>query len=366
MSTKKRLPAPKRQRILEADITSIALCRQGKNQLPVLYKAQDGEKKFASLSKANELGELLNVVYAPDRDDLDGDSASRETIKRFAHRFNRDYRAIDIEHDGRVLDKSQAFVAESFIVAPGDERFLDWKDYEGNPVGDLTGAWATLIQIDDPILRKAAKKGLINGISMSGPSLVEELAMKSDDDTDNEPEEILMTPEQEASLARTIVAGVTTAFTELRKSEKAEQAAAEKAAADTKAVELQKSQAIVGERPIPKDVSTPEARAAYLQQLRAYELKKAIADGASIDTITELFKGLDIDEPADKDAGIKATDSPELRKAKRQVFMLEKRSTQIAKSEDAPENEEAQCLALGDAIAAQANSSRGYRAPIKV
>lgn len=356
--------APKR-RILEAEVTTLALCKRAKNGLQALYKSEahgDGPMVH-TLSKAVEDGELLTVVFRPDTADFDGDTASRDVIKRFAHRFNRDHRQLNIEHEGALLTKAQAFVAESFIVAPGDARFVDWKDYDGNPVGDLTGAWATITRIEDPVLRKACRDGKLNGISLEGPAIVEELTTKAVHETpENEgasPKDETMTPEQMLALQKAVTDGVVGALAALRKAEKDAEATAAAEAA-TKAAELAKSQKpSYGERPMPTDVSTPEARENYLRDLRAYELRKAIAEGATSEKVAELFKAIDEVQPSDKDAKIESTDSDEVKKYKRLLFKSQKRSTQLVKADVSDAGGEPDFEAGGMSIAAAANAARG-------
>lgn len=167
------------KRIQKARIQWLTLCPRGKNQLPVLYKA-DGTVEFATVTKASEdLGEITAIVYPVDRADSDEHVASAPVIRDMAHNFQKEGGQIDIRHDGKVVDKDRAYVAESFIVQKGDPRFTDMKDYDGNPV-DATDAWATVIKIDDPKLRQLYKDGEWNGISMQGQGLL--TIEKSDDD----------------------------------------------------------------------------------------------------------------------------------------------------------------------------------------
>lgn len=159
------------KRIQKAKIKFISLCPRGKNALPVLYKA-DGTVEFDTVTKASEdIGELTAVVYAPENPDKDQHVASPEVIRDMAHTFQKEGGQIDIRHDGRAVERDRAYVAESFIVQKGDERFADLKDYDGNPV-DAAGAWATVIRIDDPDLRQLYRDGKWNGVSMAGTGLL--------------------------------------------------------------------------------------------------------------------------------------------------------------------------------------------------
>lgn len=167
------------KRIKKARIQFITLCPRGRNQMPVLYKA-DGTVAFDALTKATEdAGELTNIVYAAERADTDGHLASAEVIKDMAHAFQRDGGQIDIRHDGKAVKRDQAYVAESFIVQKDDPRFADYTDYDGKSV-DATGAWATVIKIDDPELRRLYREGEWNGVSMFGQGLL--TVEKADED----------------------------------------------------------------------------------------------------------------------------------------------------------------------------------------
>jgi hypothetical protein len=159
------------KRIQKARVKFITLCPRGKNLMPVLYKA-DGTVAFDALTKASEdAGELTNIVYPAERADTDDHLASAEVIKDMAHAFQKEGGQIDIRHDGKPVSKDKAYVAESFIVQKGDPRFEDYTDYDGNSV-DATGAWATVIKIEDPELRRLYREGEWNGVSMQGQGLL--------------------------------------------------------------------------------------------------------------------------------------------------------------------------------------------------
>jgi hypothetical protein len=164
------------RRIKKASVKFISFVPRGANQLPVLYKGEDQTVEILSLTKAltgfDEQGELLNVVYTPEHRDQHGDIASAEVIKDMAYEFSKNGGSLDIKHDGKVLTKEQAYVAESFLVQPNDPRFDNYKDYSGNPV-DVTGAWATVIKIADEKIRKLFSEQKWNGVSFAGPAVLE-------------------------------------------------------------------------------------------------------------------------------------------------------------------------------------------------
>ena len=168
------------RRIKRGKIEFISLCKRGANRMPVIYKA-DGAFDIEMLLKAAddfaERGEVLGVVYAPENRDTQGDIASAAVIKDLMYDAAQRGEMIDIMHDGKALTNEQIFVAERFIVQKGDERFSDFKDYEGKVV-DVTGAWATVLKVDDADLRKQFKKGDWNGLSMGG---IADLALEKND-----------------------------------------------------------------------------------------------------------------------------------------------------------------------------------------
>jgi len=163
------------RRIKKAKINKISLVPRGANQLPVLYKADEDRVQFEPVLKFHaDKGELLAVVYAPESEDSQGDIASAEVIKDMMYDAAKDgLPNINIQHKGADVPRDQAYVAESFIVQKGDERFSEMKDYNGNPV-DVTGGWATVIKIEDEGLRKAYRDGEWNGVSMEGSAVVEQ------------------------------------------------------------------------------------------------------------------------------------------------------------------------------------------------
>lgn len=147
--------------------------------MPVVYKS-DSTVQFSTLTKFDdERGELLAVVYLAEHRDSQGDIASTEVVKDMAYSAMRDGVEIDVMHDGKPVGRDKAYPAESFLITKGDSRFAGWKDNTGAEV-DLTGAWATVVKIDDPALRERVKSGELAGVSMAGIAEVE--AEKSDDD----------------------------------------------------------------------------------------------------------------------------------------------------------------------------------------
>lgn len=209
--------------------------------MPVIYKADTQTVDFDMLVKEGddfmEKGELTAIVYAPESRDSQGDIASAEVIKQMMYDSARDGVEIDLRHDGAAVSKDAAYIAESFIVQKDDPRFEGITDYDGSPV-DPTGAWGTVIKIDDPLLRQKYRDGEWNGVSMGGTAVVE--SEKSADDVervlagmakllnggdsdkntegdfDMDPKELAAAlKESNADLAKSIVDGVKAAIIEI-------------------------------------------------------------------------------------------------------------------------------------------------------
>lgn len=212
-----------KRRILKADVTLVSLCKRGANGLATLFKGEGA--KFSALVKAStnfdERGELLAVVAAPGLVDSDGDVfASPDVIRNSMHSFMRNGGKLDLQHDLKPLPATSAYVAESFEIRKGDVRFTDWKDYAGNSV-DVSGGWGMLIRIEDEQLRKAYRNGDWDGISLYAPAADLKVLEKSDDDITNtmrslfkqaglieDTETDMLSPEQLATLAKSIADGV--------------------------------------------------------------------------------------------------------------------------------------------------------------
>jgi len=304
------------RRIKKARIKHISLVPRGANQLPVIYKSDD-DIRFATIIKDNiEEGELTAIVYAPETRDSQGDIASAEVIKEMAHDFAKNGEGIDIRHDGQTVDKDKAYVAESFIVQKDDERFSDTRDYDGNPV-DVTGAWATVIKIDDESLRQEYRDGKWNGVSMGGTAVVEA------EKTGKSPKgEIEMTKEEmQALLKENNEAVLTTVTTTLIKAG---------VLPDPEATEDPKAKP--DPAPVFKGAMNSEAdRKAHKKRLAIWKAEQDHADDAvalfeALEKIEEEFA--EADPAIDKEAGIEEDDSPKVKELKRELAKERRASNQ--------------------------------------
>ena len=292
--------------------------------MPVIYK-EDGAFDCEMLLKAAddfmERGELLAVVYAPEFRDTQGDIASATVIKDMMYDAAKRGENIDIRHDGKPLTKDQAFVAERFIVQKDDDRFKDFKDYNQKPV-DVTGAWATVLKIEEQALRQKYKDGDWNGVSMGGRAdfalekddslsdkivraFVDKLGLTNDEDDDMNAEEYKkLMAENNTVLADAIGKSVGETIAKIGKPEgddkgdKGKDANEDKSKAPTfkgdpsKAEDVQKHQDALAAWELQKDVdwSSTESVKAYNEKLAA--MKKA-ADEKADENKPEAVKKLE-------------------------------------------------------------------------
>lgn len=319
----------------------------------------DGTIQFETLVKAGAENELLAVIYAPDRPDDDGDFAEAPVIKSMAHEYLRDHRNLDMEHDGKKLPNTAAYVAESFIVAKGDSRFTDWKDYDGKPVGDLTGAWANVIKLEDPALQKAYREGTLDGVSMFGRAAVEPVDTKAAAKRVAEALGKAQGTQGDLNMTQEELKALFSSF-------KVEISDMVKSALAGIKTEPVKTEPVKDELKAPTfkgSVTSDKDLEAFENELRAHEMQKALAAGTlSPEKVAEMRKALAVGEPSDKDAGIESTDTPTERELKRQLFKARKaRNAPERKGGEATSEEEqlAANHAEGMLIAKAANESRG-------
>ncbi len=346
--------------------------------MPVIYKADD-TVEFAPLTKYDEeRGELLNVVYAPEHRDSQGDIASATVIKDMAYDAARRGVDIDIQHDGKALSKDEAFLAENFLVAKGDERFLGWTDKAGNPA-NLTGAWATVIKLETEALRSAARNGQLGGVSMFGTAEMEqETIHKAPDEpswfakamariTGKEPvtktEDLDMDrKELEEVLAKSQEALVEKLAEALKPEGKTTELTVNKVEldlTDAKAVEAHLAKMRDEQGP---DLSSVESIEAHLAKMKADELVKSV-DFSDPKQVEAYLAKIKEGQPAE---------DPKVTELKAEIEKLEKASTpskQVQKKDDDNEDdnfqfqltkEEREDWALGMEVAKAINEVNGY------
>ena len=381
------------RRIVSAKIKFLSLVPKGANQLPVIYKADDAVE-LSSLVKAGEdfeeRGELLSVVYAPELRDSQGDIASGNVIKQMMYDAAREGFDLDIRHDGKALSKNDAYVAESFVIQKGDQRFADMKNYKGEPV-DVTGGWATVIKIEDEGLRKAYREGEWNGVSMAGTAEFTEDTNKEDQFLDRlasllkttDPGDIDMKPEELTKLLaennKALIEGIAKA---LNPESSEEEGVLKQYGSDCSRDDCPKKKGVAKgddcpvQKPVLKNAVDPKAVAEYQKELVAYNLAKDV-DWEDADQVAEYHKAISEtaeEEVSDDDANIGKEDSDEVKSLKKQLAKAQRKSNagNVAK-QDAPagdaftavvggfSKEEQELLSAGRKIGQEHNKLNGIK-----
>ena len=90
---------------------------------------------------------VYGIVYSPDKVDLQGDTATAETIRKAEQTFMKQGRLKNIDTNHQFA-KVQAFVTETWIVKASDPMFPNDE-----------GAWAVGIKIEDEALWKGLQDG---------------------------------------------------------------------------------------------------------------------------------------------------------------------------------------------------------------
>lgn len=110
---------------------------------------------------------VYGVVYAPDELDSHGHFADAEAIEDMAHNFLKNAalrKSVDTKHDGK---SNGSYPVESFIARKNDPDFPE-------------GAWVLGVKVIDGGLWEKIKKHEINGFSLDGNGLTEEVDIEMD------------------------------------------------------------------------------------------------------------------------------------------------------------------------------------------
>jgi len=290
------------KKITRAKIKFISLCKRGVNNVKPIYKSQNDNSQSIPIYKS-ELGEgrLTSLVYVPNTLDSEGEFADDAEVMNMMKSFAQQGLGIDFEHNGKLLDKSDVYVLESFRVGKNHPLAKSFKDYNGNVV-DAKGGWAVTIQMEDTelgnTLKKAYQSGELEGISMGGsatitPALASEekslLKMlsrvlgKSHNTAEKTGKEIEMTPEELAkALAdnnEKLSETLTKAIIALREP---------KAPADTGSV--QKSEPL--DIPFEGDASSLEDVRAHHEILKKAKLEQSV-DWGDVDSVQKYYNTLE-------------------------------------------------------------------------
>lgn len=370
------MPSGKKQRILRAEVTRVAFVPRGANRLSALYK-EDGGLEFAPLSKFDqEKGELLTIVYLPERGDAEGHQADAGVIAKMAHSHARNGLALDVRHGANALTKEQAFVAESFIIQKDDPRFTGWKDDDGKPI-DATNGWGQLIKIDDPAIRKLYGTEGWEGVSLYSPPGKFELAPleKSADVADRIVEAFEKaltgrnkeTDVDEATLVKALAANNTALVEALAKALKPDPAAPAPAAPPAKKSDEEKPLTFEGDPTNVDDVR------AHGRKVRLASLAKEVnwSDAASVEKHALAVADLAKEDSLSKKPEVREKEA-EIAKLQKELKDLRKASAQpIANGNDAPASsgngssglskEQVDLAASGAAAARALNEQRGFK-----
>lgn len=143
-----------------ANISHVSYVDKGANQkkffLTKSAAAPTFQKEVRIVTKAEDEHQLVyGVVYEPDVEDAHGDSMAAEEIEKAAHKFLKDFRNIDTQHD---FEAGAGELVESYI-APVE------MDIDGEII--TKGSWVIVTKATEEIWEQI-KKGEFTGYSMAG------------------------------------------------------------------------------------------------------------------------------------------------------------------------------------------------------
>ena len=158
----------KLKKIIKANITHVSLVPKGANGVDFLItKGEDTPQVMIDVPilKVNDEKRIVTgIVYEPNVVDSQGDFMDAETIEKTAYDYMENQQNIDIKHDFKTNDNLK--VVESYITK------------SDSTIGDKkvkTGTWVMSVKINDDAVWGKIKKGEINGFSMGGTGVKEEV-----------------------------------------------------------------------------------------------------------------------------------------------------------------------------------------------
>ena len=114
-------------------------------------------KKTVEICKKDDAKRVVyGVIYEPDVEDTQGDSADAEEIEKAAWDFLKESRTINLQHG---KDATDVFVVESYVTP--QVISMNGKDVK-------KGAWMMAVQIENKDLWDDVKTGRFTGFSMEG------------------------------------------------------------------------------------------------------------------------------------------------------------------------------------------------------
>jgi len=157
-----------------ATITHVSYVDKGANKKKFFLTKSEQEPNFEKdvrvlVNKDDKEQLVYGVVYEPDMEDSHGDVMKATEIEKSAHKFLKEYRNIDKQHD---FESGVGEVVESYVtpteMTVGGETITK-------------GTWVLVTKASNDIW-EGIQKGEITGYSMAGTAEVEELE-KGDDTT---------------------------------------------------------------------------------------------------------------------------------------------------------------------------------------
>ena len=149
-------------RLKDLEVEFISLVKSPANGLPLVLK-QAGSRVFLLEKMDEERQVAYGIVYAPDVVDAQNDFADRFEIEKAAYRFMKAKRQDQVDQNHDFQPVVGAYIAESWIVKADDPWF------------PMPGAWAVGIKVEDPAVWAALKSGDLQGLSMAGGAVREEV-----------------------------------------------------------------------------------------------------------------------------------------------------------------------------------------------
>lgn len=148
--------------ISDAKISFVSLVDKAANKKKFLItKAEAGSASFASYGRIvnadAESHYITGIVYEPMTEDAHGNYMTEEEITKAAYWFAKNGNQVDLQHSFEPLE--DAAVVESYVAKC---------DMEINGQSIKKGTWLMTVEVNDPDVFEAIKKGEITGFSMGG------------------------------------------------------------------------------------------------------------------------------------------------------------------------------------------------------
>lgn len=148
--------------ISDAKISFVSLVDKAANKKKFLItKAEAGSASFASYGRIvnadAESHYITGIVYEPMTEDAHGNYMTEEEITKAAYWFAKNGNQLDLQHSFEPLE--DAAVVESYVAKC---------DMEINGQSIKKGTWLMTVEVNDPDVFEAIKKGEITGFSMGG------------------------------------------------------------------------------------------------------------------------------------------------------------------------------------------------------